>query len=310
MIPDDEALRRALRNATLAAKSYMAKSDAAGDVWHEETVTDLVVNEAHPVVKYAKFTRRQEAEVGADWLWWWLDDDGFAFGMLIQAKRLRRSSTRWTIDFNYHKGSQRRQLIQTGLELRVPPMYALYLGTPKWRDGALCGAPVHLNDCEWCERSIVSIAPAIVLAAAVGDEGQEVSLMLDAALPLETIADPEVTVERVFDRNLATLSPEVSEFLNTPQLGAKRVAQLVFERVTELRMLQHSGPSGTVTDRGTEPLFRALPDDVGHFGRAYYPEILDGLRERAPDYVLDVLADQPVPEEIATKVAGVVVFRC
>ena len=27
-------------------------------------------------------THLQEARLGADWLWWWIDDDGEAFGML------------------------------------------------------------------------------------------------------------------------------------------------------------------------------------------------------------------------------------
>lgn len=163
-------------------------------------MTELILAAAFPVVKFAKFTHHQEFAVGADWLWWWIDSNGEAFGMLVQAKRLKRLAARWDIDFDYRNGEQRRQLVATGLDLRVPPVYGLYLGTSSWRDGAFCRAPVHSAGCSNCEQSTVCVVPAIVLTAAWGTRSQEVSLALDAALPLEAVADPAVTVGRILGK--------------------------------------------------------------------------------------------------------------
>jgi hypothetical protein len=288
----------------------MAAFEAAGEAWQEEPLTEVILAAAAPFVKFAKFTHREEREVGADWLWWWVDARGEAFGTLVQAKRLKGGPNRWDIDFNYRNGEQRRHLIQSGLDLRVPPMYALYLGTPSWRAGAFCAAETHVPGCESCEKRTVSLAPAIVLSTAHGAHDQEVSLMLEAGLPLETIADRRHSVAPVWDANLSEADEELKSFLDEPQTGARRVAQLVFERVCSIRWLAHSASTWTPLARGLESVFQSLPDDAGHYTRPYFPEILDGLRWEAPDYVLDVLADQPLPSWLTNRYAGVAILSC
>lgn len=309
MIPADPTIQAALRAARLAAQNHMAIFENAGDTWHEEPMTELLLSAASPVVKFATFTHHEEAAVGGDWLWWWVDDAGESFGMLVQAKRLLRSTNKWDIDFEYKNGDQRRALVRTGLELHVAPMYAIYQGTSDWRAGAFCRELPHRASCQSCERSTVSLVPAIVTDFAV-DHDVRVSLAMDAALPLEFISDPEITVNPVWDSNLEDLDPELFQFLRQPQAGARRVAQLVFERVTKIRAMQFSGPTETQLERGTEAIFPIQPDDWGHFARPYYPEILDGLRREAPDYVLDVLTDQEVPSHISDRVDGIAVFHC
>ncbi|UYN82920.1 MAG: hypothetical protein KIT89_09385 [Microcella sp.] len=273
-------------------------------------MTELLLAAAFPVVKFAPFTRHQEKRVGADWLWWWVDSKGEAFGMVVQAKRLKREASAWDIDFDYDLGRQRQNLLRAGLDLRVPPIYALYLGTVNARQGAFCRAPKHFEACVSCERATVSLAPAIVLASAVGAHDQEVSLMLDIALPLEDVLDPRVIAAPIWDRNLHLADTDLAEFLEGEQGGARRVAQLLFDRVCSNRWLSHSAAAEATVTRGTESVFRKLPDDTGHYGRPYYSEILDGLRWEAPDYVRDVLADQAVPSWLSNEFAGVAVFAC
>lgn len=267
MIPTDPAILDALRTARVAARDHMAKRDAAGASWHEETVTDLVLDSAFPVVKFADFSRNQEGRVGADWLWWWVDRSGEAFGMLVQAKRLHRLSNKWDVDFDYKNGQQRRALVQTGLDLRVAPMYALYLGTSAWRSGAFCQDPPHKADCHACDASTVSIVPAVVTDLVVEHDVQ-VSLALEVALPVEFVADPVVVANNIWDSNLSSVEPDLLAFLQQPQQGARRVAQLVFERVTRIRSMGFSGPSEVALSRGTGPIFAEVPDDTGHFSRA------------------------------------------
>jgi len=53
-----------------------------------------------------------------------------------------------------------------------------------------------------------------------------------------------------------------------------------------------------------------LPPDKGHFSEPYFQHILRGLRTRVPDYVHDILADQPLPPAVTDKVGGIVLVRC
>jgi hypothetical protein len=91
----------ALRAGRIAAERHMEQAENAGFPWKEETVTDLLLAEVATRLKVVPFTRSQEAQIGADWLWWWVDGAGEAFGMLVQAKRLRIDPSRWRFDFDY-----------------------------------------------------------------------------------------------------------------------------------------------------------------------------------------------------------------
>ena len=122
-------LLESFRRARRAAESHMRSNEDAGETWNETTITDIILQHARPFVKSAKFNQNQEGITGADWVWWWLDDAGEAFGMLVQAKRLR-IGTKWAIDFPYPGDwRQYKNLSATAAELDLAPTYALYLGT-------------------------------------------------------------------------------------------------------------------------------------------------------------------------------------
>lgn len=127
-------LLEAFSRARVSAFGCMERAESLELTWHEETITDLVLAEVPPHVTVAPFTRREEARVGADWLWWWLDDVDEAFGMLVQAKRLKKgSSGHWKFGFSASDGEQQRRLVRAADYLHVPSVYALYTGTPKGR---------------------------------------------------------------------------------------------------------------------------------------------------------------------------------
>ncbi|PAY23848.1 hypothetical protein CEY15_06300 [Dietzia natronolimnaea] len=86
----------------------MAACEAAGLQWTEEPVTEILLSRTSPRVRFATFTRKQEAKVGADWLWWWVAPSGESFGMIVQAKRLYVDKAKWSFKFNHNSGEQRR----------------------------------------------------------------------------------------------------------------------------------------------------------------------------------------------------------
>jgi len=81
----------ALYQARMVAQQHMTDRVDQGMMWDERIVTDLLLAEAYKEngIRYAPFTQRQESEVGADWIWWFIDRSGECFGMLIQAKSLK-----------------------------------------------------------------------------------------------------------------------------------------------------------------------------------------------------------------------------
>lgn len=126
-------LQMALVRGRVAALAQMSKADAAGFDWQEEAITQTLLTSIYPDAIVVPFNRRQEHKTGADWLWWFVDDDGCAFGMLVQAKRVTIKQTGWDFGFEYDNGNQRRSLMQTAKDLDIVPTYALYLGTPAYR---------------------------------------------------------------------------------------------------------------------------------------------------------------------------------
>src|SRR6266516_4777903 len=67
-------LRRALTRARMGVEQHMVRAARAGISWREETVSELLWVSALPFVRCADFTHGEENKVGADWLWWWIDD--------------------------------------------------------------------------------------------------------------------------------------------------------------------------------------------------------------------------------------------
>lgn len=230
------------------------------------------------------FTRRQEAQVGADWLWWWVGPGGESFGMLVQAKRLYVHAEKWSFKFNHNTGQQRRALFAAAVALEVAPVYGLYLGTQPYRAGASCGAASHTaEDCPACAMRAVSLLPALLA---------ESHLVADAfstyerSLALEDAFDNAEEQSAWLGAISADLTDDVRAFLTTPQAGARAVARSLIDRVLHVRAGQFSKNVETMVR--TERLgrvFPELPGDRGHFPVAYLPSILRGLVHAPPDYV-------------------------
>jgi hypothetical protein len=305
ILPSDELLA-VFRAARHGATFQMEKFEATGQAWHEESITDLLLAVASDALAFVQFDKIEERATGADWLWWWVDRYGAAFGMLVQAKRLKKLPS--AIGFRYLKSTQRQRLMETADEFKVAPAYVLYLGTSAFRDGWFCMADRgHANPCERCLQAAVSIVPALLTTAGGRSARDEMTMALSHAIPLEWLADPGIE-NRVWDLNIGIADGELQDFLLSPQEGARRVAKMMFERLSRVRTSQLSLAADQLQQTSDDTVFGEVPDDTGHFGVPYYEHVFRGLRPQAPRYVYDVLAGRPVPAEIQERVAGVVVF--
>jgi len=300
------AVRTALAAGRAACFDHMAACEESGLQWTEEPVTEILLSRTAPEVRFATFTRNQEAAVGADWLWWWVSASGESFGMLVQAKRLYVRNKKWSFKFNHNSGEQRRALFEAAETLDVAPVYSLYLGTQQYRGGASCGADDHdAADCEACTLRTVSVMPANLA---------ESHLVVDA----ESTYERSLALEAAFDNAEeqaawlgainAQLTDEVREFVTKPQAGVRAIARSLVDRVLQERAGQFSkNVDELVRTEQLGPVFQELPGDRGHFGEPYLPLMLRGLVHAPPAYVLSVLAGEPLGEPPAPNVAGVVV---
>ncbi|AXB46058.1 MULTISPECIES: hypothetical protein [Actinomycetes] len=305
---------QAFQRGRLAVDQHMSKVLQAEDMWAEETATDILLTEAFPDVRYWKFTKRQESAVGADWLWWWIDTTGTSFGLLTQAKILKRRGTGWHVDFGYRRRktepAQIDKLLVSSMTFSVPAAHVLYCGTPAYRAGLACGLTHHDGaNCRDRERAGVSIVPSIIphyLMPRVRD-----NVAVEAfhwSLPLEDVADPGRSQPPL--PPLAAVHPDIAEFMRRPQLGARRVAKTMLEAVHSIRMGQFSAALSEDADDGVEDaVFTHLPSDRGHFGVPYLAHVLGGLRHRPPAYVQDLLAGRTPPTWVTDAVAGIVVIH-
>lgn len=301
----------------------MVKGENSGLDWDEETTTNLMLVEVPPLVKVIPFTRLQEggdkrlkelgAGVGADWLWWWVGDDGTSFGMLVQAKRLKKDKNEaWLIDFGYKSGKQWQDLHATANALQVAPSYALYLGSPNYRKPVECGVKNHSSDYEQCERCIrksVSFYPS-VLADGIGVEPE---VAYGQSIPLESLADPQADTETPNAQEWTFgLTPELKEFMTTEAAGVPQaVAKQLVSRARERRSLQFGiAMEETLTrdDQISEDfVFQSLPPDRGHLPAPYFLQILRGLRRTPPGYVLNALNGDSAVGLDTANLAGLVV---
>ena len=299
-------LIQVFHDAREAVANQMSAFEESGLNWQEESVTSQLISSCYPNVKFATFTKQQEGATGSDWLWWWIDDGGEAFGMLVQAKRLHHP---WEIDFDYNGGRQRHNLFETAEELRVPPMYALYLGTAAFRRGVFCRAKAP-RACNYCGAAAVSMVPALLTHSGGGSQRDEMSFAIQNSLPLEWLPDASKPV-LTWDANFALLDEDLKSWIVNPQEGARGIARRVFDRVVRVRAgsLSH-GQAVLATTRGTREIFPTLPRDVGHFAVPYHDHVLRGLRTEAPDYVLDIANGFPVETPALAGLAGIAVVRC
>lgn len=300
------AVRSALASGRTACLDHMAACEQADLQWTEEPVTEILLSRTAPQVRFASFTRRQEAQVGADWLWWWVSASGESFGMLVQAKRLHVADKRWSFKFNHNSGEQRRSLFNAAETLAVAPVYNLYLGTQQYRGGAACGDEAHDPDgCETCAMRAVSVMPANLAVSHLVEDGEST---YERSLALEAAFDNAEEQSAWLGAIDAQLTDEVRAFVTTPQAGVRAVARSLVDRVLQVRAGQFSkNVEEMVRTEHLGPVFRELPGDRGHFGEPYLPMILRGLVHAPPAYVLSVLASEPLGEPPAANVAGVVV---
>ncbi|MFJ1458685.1 hypothetical protein [Nocardia sp. N2S4-5] len=312
------AVENAFRWARIHAGRHMAACEQTGLRWSETTITEIVTAHTSRAVNVVPFTQRAEALSGADWVWWWVDNTG-AYGMLVQAKRVTVTRSKWNFDFGYEARSatrsQREVLRSAAAALDLLPVYALYLGTGDYRRWERC-PDFHLSGrCTQCVKRTVSLMPALL-----ADE----LLVSDAASTYER----SVALEDVWRRPTSAplipalekqLSPELSDFLRNRQDGTRAIARSMIDRVLRTRSGQFSAVSATVeSDRYGDhdqlgPVFGDVPDDTGHWGLRYFEHTLNPLRHTPPGYVLEITAgnfnEDRLASDMPSNVAGIVVVR-
>ncbi|MEV0938623.1 hypothetical protein ACIBMX_47075 [Streptomyces phaeochromogenes] len=282
-------------------------------MFREVTATQVLLAAASPRIQFAEFTADEEKENGADWLWWWVDQDGTCYGLLAQAKILKSRGRHWSIDFTYRtQGDDQTQiskLIRAANRFDVPAAYVLYCGDTQYRatlecdrahDGVLCRERDHVG---------VSTVPALVAETAVGLYGRNsgVSAFHDA-LPVEDLAGPDGQDEPIVPLARG-LAEDLSRFLRQPQRGSRRVAKELLRPVQRIRHGQFA--EAAVMERAvpiTGTLFADIPNDLGHFSVPYLAHMLRGLRHEVPDYVHDVLDGRTPPAWVTDHLGGIVVI--
>lgn len=285
--------------------------------WVEETVTDIAVGEGIPFVKPVQFNRTQEGAIGADWLWWWLDSaSGDCFGALVQAKRVKRSGMKWIVDVRHgldsvgddpdSSESQYSKLLDAAKHLEVPAVYAFYTGGLVFRRDLDCPHPGTPDACLSCRRMAITMLSAFLVRSAWEPEAVA-DVVFSDGVPLEDLADPDITTGPVRDVNLPQIPQgELREWLLEEQTGPRDVAKRIFAAVAHARLGQFSQAVAEPLALPGARVFSEVPQDNGHFPGPYFEQVLRGLRTEAPAYVFDLLADQPPPEGLARLVKGVV----
>jgi hypothetical protein len=300
------------------AEAYMDKRDLAGDGWSEEAVTAIAVTEGRPHVDVVEFNRNQEGRgpnaLGADYLWWWIDSQtGECFGMLVQAKRLKRGSKGWLVDVSHREGKQLGDLLRTAEDLDVPAVYAIYTGGLVFREPLPCPhngqagpdpssaarpEPEPEEECLPCRKMAISMVTAYQLNTGWYDPKMTADLVVSESVPVEDLVDPDVPSPPVWDLNLHELTdPQLRDFLLKPQGGAREIARRIFRLVADHRRGAFSAASAELLPVPGAPLFPDVPEDRGHFPGPYYRHVLRGLRTSPPDYV-ETLRRPPTFDEL------------
>ncbi|GAB3428387.1 DUF6615 family protein [Flindersiella endophytica] len=268
-----------------AAEQHMDERERRKLDWSEETVTEVCSHMGYPEVRVIPFTRRQEGTIGADYLWWFLDQtSSICFGMLVQAKRLTRQNGQWKVDIRHKMGKQLADLVATADQLHVPAMYGVYTGGQVFRADLNCfhdKAP----DCLGCRRMAISVISAYQLDT-VMSAVDTADIVFNESLPLEDLVDPSLPGGLVWDVNLKKIPPgQLRDFLRKDQDGPREIAKRIFKAVCEHRMGAFTAASAEPISVPGAPLFPEVPEDSGHFPGPYYRHFLQGLRESTPAYV-------------------------
>jgi hypothetical protein len=77
----------AFTRGRLEVDECVRQSASQGHTWNEEPATERLIMAAHPEARYVAFSRTHEEAIGADRLWWFVDESGECGGALVQAKK-------------------------------------------------------------------------------------------------------------------------------------------------------------------------------------------------------------------------------
>jgi hypothetical protein len=283
---DGYEVLEAFTRIRVAAETHMDQRDTDGLGWSEETVTEVCSHRGLPVVNVIPFNRAQEGcAIGADYLWWFLDETSSAcFGMLVQAKRITRAG-RWKVDIRHKQGRQLTDLLATARQLEVPAMYGVYTGGLVLRADMPCFHD-QAPGCVGCRRMAISMISAYQLADVWASPTTTADLVLTHGIPLENLVDPDLVTGTVVDVNLSEIQPsQLRDFLLLDQDGPVEVAKRIFRAVCEHRARGFSAATAEPITIPGAPLFPEVPDDTGHFPGPYYRHFMQGLRASPPPYV-------------------------
>lgn len=310
---DLTAVEGAFRRARVAVADHTDTMAVAGATCREETLTELVLASAYPTVRFADFNRGEEATVGADWLWWWVAQDGTSFGALVQAKNLTFTDVGTPkVEYRHAGGRQLEDLLEASDILEVPAMYAIYMGGLGYRRGWPCDEDPP--GCLKCEQMAVTIVPAVTFPS-WETPTYAAERAREYGIPLETLSGAEARWHPCIPWRLQ-LTHDLHAFLNDPQHDARAVAREVFARVSLRRLAEFGGlveesapphPIDAVGQVTSDRVFTDLPIDEMHHGIQYFEHVLRGLRRTPPGYVLDVLGGTGMQSDLANLVRGVAV---
>ncbi|MGI5192106.1 hypothetical protein ACQEVY_00305 [Streptomyces sp. CA-288835] len=293
-----QSVRDALTRGRTAVDDFTRTWLSQGNpTWPEETATVLLLMAVHPELSYTAFTRREESRIGADWLWWFSDSTTReAFGLLVQAKNLKNSGRRFTIDYTYKQGDQQRALLRAADLLQVPAAYVLYCGDVDYRRALDCDQG-HAGSvaCTQDPRAGVSVLSALLAEYMVGlSAGDLAAASMHASVPLEELT---VWAQQPWHHR-GLLREEMAEFLLRPQQGARLVAKRLLTVLDNYRQRQFLSAEYNHSRLDVEDAVFAggLPDDRGHYTRPYFPHVLRGLRRSLPDYVQWAMETRQIPE--------------
>nr|BEK71551.1 hypothetical protein KPHV_87780 [Kitasatospora purpeofusca] len=315
------AAPREQRAALVAARRFVAglqerRLRGGRGLLKETTATQVLLEAAAPEVEYYEFTIAEEARIGADWLWVWLDPAGGCFMLLVQAKSFKAENRRLAVDLGYRSG--KRQVLQMDLLLEssrvfgVPFAYVVYTGTRDFRTTLECTASHPNGLCR--DREGVDVLWLAGLAAhsiqTRARPGEWAGDVMHRGLPLEDMLGTGGPLPPLHDLNLRNnraLPEELRELIAAPQGPAQTAARMILSQISPIRMGQFSLVDETLVDLPGGALFPRLPRDRGHLPVPYLPHVLGGLRAEVPGYVADVLAGQMPPDWVTERLAGIVV---
>jgi hypothetical protein len=316
----DSALTEAMIRGRLAVEDYVAHmARALGEfVWSEIEATSRLLLAAVPQVRFIPFNPNQEGGsgnrtgTGADWLWWWIAPTGVCFGVLIQAKTLKRDAAGWSLDLAYRRRRQISDLLDASNILGVPAAYTLYCGPPEYRPDLSCGPDHSDAPDDRCWRSGVCVLPALAANDLIrwpdfNNTGRAARDAYEYAVPLEDLVNPATGPHFVYDLHLTIASAEVRAFLAQPQTPPLAIAKKIFHLVSRLRNIRASTTAPALHPAAADfPLYGDVPADTGQFSVPYFAHVLRGLRRQPPSYLADLAAGGAPPVWLSDHCAGLV----